>query len=154
MHIYPNYNYQFYSATSPAITRGNLVDSIQASSSFRVVDKYTSPEQLAFAHRNKISLFYNSFKPIVTVRFISAEGKTKIVANFELYKSVKSMFLVFLALCVALEFVMLYFFLTSNLTSIYLVFIPVGFIVFLFLLSHIAFRLSIIPAMEFLAAHK
>ena len=150
MFLFPKYNYQFITASSPVIAREELMNRIQTSDDFQLLNRYTTTEQVAFSERIKFQFHYNSYKPLVKVGFVAEADKTRVVADFSLNRSVKAIIGCFSVVCLALEFVMLYFALSHNLSSVFLVFIPLALLGFLLLFSQIAFRLSLTKCLDFL----
>ena len=80
-------------------------------------------------------MYFNSFMPIITVDIASKENQSFIRITFKLKKSVRAMLVFLTVFALFFEALILYFALTSQLTTYLLLFLPVGFLIFIFLLS-------------------
>ena len=102
----------------------------------------SSEHALVIVTKSDNMFFYNSFAPLVNVRFLCCNSKTKIVADFEIRKSVRTILCFYNAGVCGLELMLLYFLAVQNLATPYLLLLPVLLVSFSLCITYIGFKIS------------
>ena len=101
----------------------------------------TNENIVFYAHTGSI-LVYNSFLPSVTVTIQDYNEGSLVFMTFELKKSTKTMIEIYNALLLVFEIFLVKSWLTNQLIHVWLLFMPIGMILYSLLISVAGLRLS------------
>lgn len=87
-------------------------------------------------------IYYNSFLPVVEIDIGTIESGSLYSITFELRRSVKTIITIISIFAVLYEIALLVFWLTDQLSAIILLCLPIGILLFMFVLSSVGLKLA------------